>query len=143
MSKRVDETKAGQAISAFVIINPENKLIARVQAHYSPAGRVIVNVWNWGKGGEDSAYQEGSASGYGYDKFTAAISHMIIDGHELTNHCAVSLPKPEGLSLFPHDFKAPAGYHLANWTEQGYADCYKESGLDYLRSLGYSVIQAI
>ena len=185
--KRVDETKAGQSISAFVIISPENVFIAKVQAHYSEAGRVLVNVWNWGEG---QNYQEGSAGGYGYDKFTAAIRGMVIDGHELTDHCAVSLPKPEifdagsemvicesvettgggGLKIrvlqdnvvyktgdivvtlpelvtkldyFPHDFQPPAGYHVANWTDKGYADCYKESGLDYLKRLGYSVIQAI
>lgn len=138
--KRVDETKAGKSISAFVIISPDNKLIGKVQAHYSDTGRVTVNLWNWGEG---EVYQEGSAGGYGYDKFTAAIRGMIVDGHELTNHCQVSLPKPEGLDHFPRDFKAPPGYDLANWREDGYNDCYKRAGLEYLTQLGYSVIQAI
>ena len=141
--KHVTDTKAGQAISAWVVLSPDNRLVARIQAHYSDGGTCTVNLWNWGSDESEPCYQEGKAGGYGYDKFTAAISHMIVDGHELTNHCAVSLDKPRGLDYFPRDFTPPTGYHLANYTDKGYADCYKESGLDYLRRLGYSVIQAI
>jgi len=31
----------------------------------------------------------------------------------------------------------------AGLTVDGYSSCYKESGLDYLKALGYTVIQAI
>jgi hypothetical protein len=137
--KRVDETTAGQSISAFVIISPENKLIAKVQAYYSKGGTVTVNVFNWGEG---ESFQEGKAGGWGYDKFTAAIRGMVIDGHEITDHCQIRLEKPTEQG-FPRDFETPKGYSLANYRDGFYNDCYKDAGLDYLRHLGYSVIQAI
>ena len=70
---------------------------------------------------------------------------MVIDGHKLTDHCQESLPKPAGLDYFPYDFDVPAGYSLANYRKDvhGWNDCYRDAGLDYLKSLGYSVIQAI
>lgn len=38
--------------------------------------------------------QRGRAGGYGYDKATAALAGMLIDGHSLANHCG-SVPEDE------------------------------------------------
>lgn len=38
--------------------------------------------------------QQGKAGGYGYDKFAAALSGLIIDGHTMANHCG-SVPECE------------------------------------------------
>jgi len=189
--KRVDETKAGKAISAFVILK-KGKLIAKIQAHYSDAGNVLVNAWDWSDPKETN-YFEGKAGGYGYDKFTRALVGFKVDGHAITDHCAVRL-KPKNGKFFPKDFKTPKGYNLANgyyagkdgvkvsevclYNEHGgfekklfvygdctgheyrsnpdhfplvedqdlqwvYSSCFKDSGLDYLRAVGYEVIQVI
>lgn len=70
--------------SAWIILK-KDKVIAKVHAHFG-GSRVVVNIYNWGKGTED-CFQKGSASGYGYDKLTSALSGLIIDGISLNNHC--------------------------------------------------------
>ena len=105
---------------------------------------------------EAFTYQTGKAGGYGYDKKTAALSGMIIDGHKLTNHCGASAKPPRGLDYYPADFKPPKGYRTANYFGPsggyrkgapegvtGYADCYRLEGFGYLEAIGYRVIQAI
>lgn len=142
--------------------------------------------------------QWGSAGGSGYDKETAAMAGLYVDGNRLTNHCEESAKPPRGLPCFPTDYKLPRGWSLANhsswirddkdspWltldfeqsrvkrlmgapsryckdlskSEQsaleqlqnakargdfmsGYGSCFKEHGLRYLESRGYSVIRAI
>ena len=42
--KRVEETKAGQSIAAWIILSPDNRYIAKIQAHYSDSGVVTVNL---------------------------------------------------------------------------------------------------
>jgi hypothetical protein len=196
MSKFVSETAAGKSVSAYVILNPKGKHVATVKAHFSNGGVCLVNVHDFG--GE---FQHAKASGYGYDKFTAALAGMTIDGHAMTDHCSCKkAPKPpKGRLTFPRDYKAPKGYSLANFSyiskatggrfyrdhwqnlacdalgiardknltdsewvaiadkardlenawkasddcESGFSDCYRESGLNYLKALGYTVIQAI
>jgi hypothetical protein len=166
MTKYVRETAAGKSISALVILNPKGKHVATVQAYYGNSGRVLVNVWHaYQKGKETPEMQHASAGGYGYDKFTAALSGLIIDGHTMSNHCSrEGAPKyPKGRNSFPSDFKPPKGYSLANWAdgsktypdtgarvhsrlapdESGYSDCYRKEGLKYLEAIGYQVITAI
>ena len=118
MSKQVRETAAGQSISASVILNKKGEHVATVQAHYSSAGRVSVDVWStsvgldgmckradlWaklpaGKDYKSSAFdlwslQQGSAGGYGYDKHAAALAGLIIDGHTIADHCG-QVPEAE------------------------------------------------
>lgn len=155
--KQVRETAAGKSIAAWIILNRKGDCVATIQAHYG-TGRTMVDVWTpQGRGPQQSW-----ASGYGYDKLTNALSGVTIDGHKLTNHCARDgAPKmPKGRKLYPRDFKAPKGYSLANFStpehrsrwndsgdqlngEEGYSDCYRDSGLKYLEAIGYRVLQAI
>mgnify|MGYP006378631599 FL=1 len=118
MTKQVRETAAGQSISASVILNKKGEHVATVQAHYSNAGRVTVDVWStsvglegickrpdlWEKLPTDKHYmagafdlwslQQGSAGGYGYDKHAAALAGLIIDGHTIADHCG-QVPEAE------------------------------------------------
>ena len=118
MTKQVRETAAGQSISATVVLNKKGEHVATVQAHYSNAGRVTVDVWStsvglegmckradlWAKLPTDKDYksgafdlrslQQGSAGGYGYDKHAAALAGLIIDGHTIADHCG-QVPEAE------------------------------------------------
>ena len=49
MANQVRETKAGAAISAYVVLNKKGEHAATVNAHYGSGGRVSVDVWNIGK----------------------------------------------------------------------------------------------
>lgn len=164
-SKYVHDMEAGKSISAYVILNKRGEHVATVRAFHGQS--TLVNVWNhtskaWArcvkarklKGTSERtahdlyAFQHGRAGGYGYDKFTAALSGLIIDGHEMTDHCGGRLAMLKGLTLFPRDFKVPPGYALANFHRrddgtEGYMDCYRLQGLEYLKALGYNVITAI
>jgi len=151
---RVNETAAGKAIGAWVIMRGA-KHIATVRAHYGNA--VTVDVIQYGKALERSQKtgdklkrkvedrQTGRAGGYGYDKFAAALAGLIIDGHQMNDHCGKQLKPPHGAKRFPQDYKPPRGYHLNNWDREngGYMSCYRSTGLRYLEEIGYSVIQAI
>jgi len=196
-NKYVSDTKAGKSVSAYVILNRKGEHVATIRAHFSDGGNCLVNVFD-----DKAGFQAATAGGYGYDKFTAAISGLSVDGHKLSDHCGTDgAPKPpKGRKTFPRDYKAPKGYSLANWCslsrktgctlyrdhwinlacdalgiprdrpnltdsqwesiqekvyeiekawresddcEQGFSDCYRLSGLDYLRAIGYRVIQAI
>lgn len=220
MSNYVRETKAAKSISAKLIFKG-SRLVATVQISYSAGGVCLVNIWQEAEAAKRSAaarakagkpfkaeeyrnpgaFQWGRAGGYGYDKATAALARMIVDGHELTDHCGGRLALPKGAKVFPSDFKAPKGYSLANycsvsaatgravhryeWTDKakaelgfdvatmnptdaspwekitahafdlqkawedsadcirGYSDCYRLSGLEYLRDKGYTIHDAI
>ena len=199
-SKYVTDTAAAKSVSAYIVLNKKGQHVATVEAHFSNGGTCLVNIQD-----DKAGFQYGKAGGYGYDKFTAALRGLSIDGHALSDHCATEgqPKKPKGALLYPRDFKAPKGWTLANWTrvsratgnnfyrdhwqtlaleklgfpprdhetcnltdsewasvarmanelhleweasddcESGYTSCHRDSGLDYLRALGYRVIQAI
>lgn len=194
-SPHVRETAAGKSISAYVVLNKKGVEVATVQAHFSNGGRCLVNVWD-----DKAGFQHASAGGAGYDKFTRALSGMVIDGHAMSDHCGgEGVPKmPKGRHTYPKDFRAKPGYTLANWVsvsratgrriyneawvyhalellglkrdsmsesewervmvkaqelekewrasddcETGWGSCFREAGMDYLKALGYRVIQAI
>ena len=182
--EQVRERPAGKAVSAYVILKGKRE-VATVHVLRAPGGGVQVDVWQpYEAAGRSEAaarkagekippapkygltLQQARAGGYGYDKFTAAMSGTWIDGHKLTDHCGASLKKPRGMSYFPADFKAPKGYSLSNFgayvkatgakhdpqwvpehegaeTVTGYSDCYRLAGLDYLAAIGYTVIKVI
>lgn len=177
--KYVSECAAAKQVSAYVILNPKGEHVATfrafhgstvvvnvfnittaaqvrsLRAAWTPAVRAVHDKGNTAQGAIEKAahdkysFQRGTAGGGGYDKVAAALSGMIIDGHKMTNHCGASLPKPKGATVFPRDFKAPKGYHLANFKRggdgqaEGYMSCYRQQGLEYLKALGYQVIYAI
>jgi len=132
---------------------------------------------DWGNGQDHEShatydlfgFQQGSASGYGYDKYTAALSGLWIDGHQLADHsrgnaqterllvayqkatakCETVEAANEVRKAF-NDKAAKIGAFLTNYRscqddrERGfYGSCYLESGLSRLEKLGYTVIQAI
>lgn len=128
--------------------------------------RPLVKVAKKGADFEPKAFifQESRAGGYGYVKKTAALSGVVIDGVPLTDHCS-RLGAPVGPvagRLFPRGYEPPKGYRLANWIRvdhsrdisfrnpadvddgfEGYTDCYRDSGLGVLESLGYTIHNAL
>lgn len=182
--------------SAWVVLNPKGEHVATITAQYprDGAGRMYVNVRNvtrsaqqrtadryaatHGKrlidrdatdaGGAHLWFQSASAGGYGYDKTTAALAGLIVDGHTLADHCG-RVPEAEAAKarLFAGYQKAWAahqaagtvdfdqagwnakarkiGARFANWSREagGYMSLHFESGLDRLRTLGYTVIDAL
>lgn len=140
MSNHVRDTKAGQSISAWVVTDKRGLELATVQAYYAPSGGVQVTVYDRKHGKP----QQGRATGYGYDKLTAALSHLTINGLELVNHCEVGAKFPKGLDHFPRDYKRK-GYRTANWSSEkgGWMSCYRISGLELLEAYGMRVHQAI
>lgn len=145
--KQVRETAAGKSISAWVVMKGENQ-VAQVQAHYSNSGVVSVDCWatpEW-------EIQQGKASGYGYDKLSAALDGMTIDGHRLYDNCRVDDTLKEIIrkyDLSEIDEKTfvetlrNIGARPANWSNGKYGNAYYEAGLDRLKLMGYKVIQAI
>ncbi len=147
--KRVTQTAAGKSISAYVILK-KGKEVANVQAHF---GNSVVTVDIWAQGME---LQQGRAGGGGYDKFTAALSNAVIDGIKLNDHCGTNEETEKILSLY-HSGKlsekaakvkaAKIGASFANYGMLGkkkkYGSLYLLSGLDKLKAIGYTVIQAI
>lgn len=176
MAKLVADTAAGKSISALVILNKKGNEVARVHAHYSNGGRVAVDVFNfhdaavnslrtlarlYGDKAPDDAYlQQGAAGGYGYDKFAAAIRGLVIDGHELFDHCGQNDQTKALLKRYQkamgkrtgnasdgsREWEKKAdriGARFANWTENGWASLHMVSGLDRLRGMGYRVISVL
>lgn len=179
MSNYVTDKAAAKSISAFIVLNRKGDYVATVRIHYGNS-TVLANIHQTDSAarkcfalahGLDSVasneigrtayklfgFQHGKASGYGYDKATAALAGLMLDGHVITNHCSrLDAPKPpRGRKSFPRDYKPRKGYSLANWrtrdfdgrdlpdNEAGYQDCYRDSGLKYLESIGYRIHQAI
>ncbi len=148
------EMKAAKAVGCYVIMKGA-RFVAKVQTHRSAAGVMQVDVWQDYKAATRSTkaagratlmvYQSARAGGGGYDKFTACLAGMWVDGHKLADHCGESLKPPKGSTVFPFGFKTPKGYTLANpgLEIEGYRNCYKQAGLRYLEALGYNVIEGI
>lgn len=80
MAKKYVQDRAN--CSAWVVLKA-GKLIGKVQVIFGNS-KVTANVWDYGK---DESFQVGSASGYGYDKQTAALAGCTIGGVLLNNHC--------------------------------------------------------
>ena len=130
MTKYVVDTAAGKSLSAWIIMRGK-KQVGKVQAHFGNS-RVTVNVWDFTK---EESFQSSSASGYGYDKLTSALSGLTVGGIRLSDHCGEQLKKTAhnsvtGLTfghdaengykerrettVFREDFKRK-GYTAANW----------------------------
>lgn len=133
-------------VSAYVVFRPNWEQVATIHVYFGNSN-CVVTIYAKGADNPDNypkPAQVGSAGGYGYDKLTAALSGLTVDGIELTDHCGERLPLPEDKEVFPRDFEPPKGYSLANYSSElgGWRDCYRLSGLKYLKAIGYHVIQA-
>jgi len=132
--RQVRETKAGKSISAWIITRGQRH-VATVQAYYGDSGRVQVDVWHASRmtDGTFPELQQRSASGYGYDKLTAALSGLTIDGIRLHDHAE------------PAEKGSCEGLRGANWdaAKKDYGNYFYAPGLEILTALGYTVIQAI
>lgn len=155
--KQVRETAAGKSISAWIILNKDGQHIATVQAHYSNGGVVTVDVWD-----KSTLIHQGKAGGYGYDKFTAAISGAVIDGVRIYNHSVTSDETAAELASFTDALlkgdwdtrnylieyiRKMHGMESANWVSKD-GKSYPTSmhyidGLDRLTAMGYKVLKAI
>lgn len=217
MATQVRDTKAGQSVSAYIILNSKGEHVATVNAHFANSGRVSVDVWNIGDKSAERCYnaamatlkpearaaaiakaerdalakydwrraddrtnwaahdlfglQQSHAGGYGYDKRTAALAGLWIDGQQLADHCGtVANAEKARAALFAqyckfHDYSGERaravekgwdrahwdkraqkiGARFANWsTEKNrYTSLHFQPGLERLETLGYRVICAI
>lgn len=168
--KYILESAAAQQISAWAIINKKGERVARVLALYPKdgAGRVTVEVHHIHRVGvEFVKIQQGTACGYGYDKFTAALSGLTIDGIKMMDHCQRDdkakrleaqihkLAKNEQITQDEAQAKArKIGAVVANWWAMrddraaGVKDgekcrVYTISGLEQLTAKGYTVWQVL
>ncbi len=160
MTNYVTDTAAGKSISAYVILK-NGKEVATVRASYSNGGTCLVNIFHM----DGTPFQYKRARGYGYDKFTAALSGLTIAGIELSDHCGrdentekllkayrKACEKLGGEVQYAGDFQkswnkkaAKFGASFANWNRDntGFSSLHIASGLDRLRMAGFTVIQAI
>lgn len=134
--KPILKSKEADALSCYLVFRPDGTYVARVLARYGSGGGVTVEVHHMTgsiPGAPWYPNQSKRAAGYGYDKFTAALSGMTVDGHTLYNHCT---PVPDDCPDGPGVRVANAGHPTAEFR------CYV-SGLDMLSAHGYRVIQAL
>ena len=87
MTKFVRETKAGKAISAYVVLNPSGEHVATVQAHFSESV-MILNVFHTDG---TTPVQTATARGHGINKLAHALEGLTIEG---------AIIGPQGLDEF-------------------------------------------
>ena len=136
MPKPISETTD---IKAFVILNPDDVLVATIHIKHSSSGyRVDVNNSHDAKGGRDVKQYKNK------NYLNDALHGAVVDGVTLAGDSMVQLDTPEG-GIFPKDFEAPKGYRLANPSSElgGFRSCFKDGGLTYLSEIGYRVIEAL
>jgi hypothetical protein len=166
--KQARDFAAFRSVSAWIVLRADGTEIATVHAHHGDM-RTTVTVYNYGPGNDTADPQTRNAGGIGYDRTTAAMAGLWIDGHMLTDHCdhRARIETPRG--GWPRGSEAPPGFDFANWsrfdsdgnvspffpgegltrkehfdrTTEGWASCYREPGLRVLKALGYRVIQAV
>lgn len=138
--KAIFELSQYQGLSIYTVHNIAGQLVARVIFH-STEQRTQADVYDLLYTGQ--VLRQGSARGGGYDRRTAALSGLSIDGQKLTDHCEVRKDLPEGQAFWASGDESPAGYRFANYDKDrnGFRDCYRMSGLDYLKDVGYQVVQ--
>lgn len=166
--KQVRETSAAKSISAWVILK-KGKEIATVHAYYG--NTVMVDVWDAGP--NSTGPQQGRASGYGYDKQTAALAGLTIGHVRMYDHSEQDDTTRKLLKQYhkaldnwsPNDTCTrieldemwrnkieKLGMRFANHekatlptgeTYYRYGSLYYESGLDRLGLMGFTVIRAI
>ncbi len=162
--KHIQDKINGQA---WIVLDKKKHLTARVHALYTKAGVVHVGIYDYTKshGKPGAGYQTGSAGGYGYDKLTAAMRGLVIDGVKLTDHCGTDKNTERILKQYHAEIEKYAGTiedgekilakylrradkigaRFANYSpdKRRYNSLYLKSGLDKLQMLGYTVHQAL
>lgn len=160
MTNYVTDTAAGKSISAYIVLDKKGNEVATIRAHFGNSGAVLVNVFNR----DGSPFQYGRAGGYGYDKFTAALSGLVVAGITLNDHCGTdektkSILKAYrkacekiGIVEYNGEFQKAwnkkaekIGANFSNWDSKytGFNSLHYASGLDKLKTAGFKVIQAI
>lgn len=136
-------------VRTFAITHPKKDGHASINIVYPKDGAGRLKAFCIDSFGDRPIAQSGYAGGHGYDKAGAAMSGFVIDGKTITDHCAQDATSAQLLKrmtkVIDDDTKRRAlsdkarkiGYDFAN----GCTLCYKMQGLDYLRALGYRVIQ--
>jgi len=145
--KRIDELSD---CTSYIVLNKKGEHIATVNYRYGSGGGVQCDVFNRG-----NLVHQKKASGYGYDKATAALSGAIIDGYRMADHCGhaeQSGEKARARLLAAHK-RNPAAHEYSYWSERarrigchwanGMNSLFFKSGLDRLSDLGYRVLRAL
>jgi hypothetical protein len=151
--RKMEEHAAFKRCASFTITHPrkpEGYAIINVAYPADGAGRLSVFVIDAFSKDNTRTCTMGTAGGYGYDKITAALRGLSVDGIEFTDHCGQDASSARLLK------RARAGtptadllkgknraYEFANWTAEGPGSCFRKPGLDVLRALGYRVIQGV
>ncbi len=155
--RHMEENTALARAASFTITHPdkpEGYAVINIAYPKDGAGRLTVYVVD--AFGETRTCERGQASGFGYDKVTAALRGLSVDGVKFTDHCgsdeksnawlaeyrAAHGADPELCKRIEGSARAD-GYNFANWTDSGWSSCYRESGMDILRAMGYRIIKGI
>lgn len=148
----VRETKAAKSISAYVVMKGSRE-VATIQAYFADSslgGICRVDIW-----GDNGLVAQKVNHGYGYDKFTANLDGVTIDGVELHDHCWQDKKTAKILANAPKDHAESSAYwekmrrkhgvRPANWNGKTfqYDSCFYSDGLNRLKDMGYTVITAI
>lgn len=132
--KTAFDLKNGQL--SVIVVSKHGKRIATIGHFWSNKSYAVTTTIKDVNGAIMHNYKAG---GGGYDKQTAGLAGAVIDGITLHNHCERAT-EWNGKSKKP-----PQGAKFANYnpTKKHYEDCYYESGLDILKSFGYTIEQIV
>ncbi len=85
--KKVEEMAATKR-AGVKVITKHGFIVGKIIIAYPQdgAGTVHVNLWDWSDEQDIQKVQYGKASGYGYDKVSAALAGMKFAGVKLTAH---------------------------------------------------------
>lgn len=152
--KYVLDSPAWKRCRAFLVDHADGREVGRVYVAFPAdgAGRVSVEVWDYAKS-YPNARTVRTASGYGYDKVTAALSGQSIDGITLADHCHQDDETRKLLAEMPTGFdectefdgriRREHGCTVSNWSQElnRYTSVYRLPGLEQLNAMGYRVRQ--
>lgn len=150
MWNEMEKETAFSRVRVYVVTHPKKTGHAIVNVAYPKDGAGRLRVYVVDRFGEVGTCTRGQATGYGYDKLTAALSGLSVDGVKFTDHSkqdetsARLLLRMRRAKTDEDRSKVETsarrqGYHFAN----SGTSCYRETGLDILRMMGYRVIQGV
>lgn len=150
--------RAGKNSSAWVILK-HGKPVAKLAAVYT-CNTTTVSVIHMNEESETKSRamaakmnlpwletgvsdMNGQSSGYGYDRETAALSRLVVDGIPLPDHCDHrDYFRKQGARMVKNQ-TARKGFIMANRDRNSglWTSALPEPGLKYISALGYQVIQ--